>query len=42
LHAYRLGFTHPFTGLDLQFEAPLPADMQAALAAMGLQTPRLE
>ena len=42
LHAYRLGFTHPFTGENLRFEAPLPADMQAALAAMGLQTPRLE
>jgi 23S rRNA pseudouridine1911/1915/1917 synthase len=39
LHAYRLGFTHPFTGQDLQFEAPFPADMQAALAAMGLQRP---
>jgi hypothetical protein len=23
----------------LQFEAPFPADMQAALAAMGLQRP---
>jgi 23S rRNA pseudouridine1911/1915/1917 synthase len=34
LHAFRLGFVHPFTGDNLQFETPLPADMQAALAAM--------
>ena len=42
LHAFRLGFVHPFTGDNLQFETPLPADMQAALAAMGLNAPRLE
>ena len=42
LHAYRLGFVHPFTGEELQFESPLPNDMQAALQAMGLQAPRLE
>jgi len=42
LHAYRLGFIHPFTGENLQFESPLPADMQAALINMGLQPPRLE
>lgn len=42
LHAFRLGFVHPFTGDNLQFETPLPADMQAALAAMGLHAPRLE
>ena len=42
LHAFRLGFTHPFTGEDLQFETPLPADMQTALGTMGLQAPRLE
>ena len=42
LHAYRLGLTHPFTGDNLEFETPLPADMQAALVAMGLNPPRLE
>ena len=42
LHAYRLGFVHPFTGEQLQFQTPLPADMQAALDAMGLEAPRLE
>ncbi len=33
LHAYRLSFTHPFTGDDLSFESPLPPDLVAALAA---------
>jgi 23S rRNA pseudouridine1911/1915/1917 synthase len=42
LHAYRLGFVHPFTGQDLQFESALPNDMQSALADMGLPPPRLE
>ena len=36
LHAFRLGFTHPFTEESLQFEVPVPADMQAALDDMGL------
>ncbi len=31
LHAWRLGFTHPATGADLEFELPPPADMQAAI-----------
>lgn len=31
LHAQRLGFTHPLTGRPLQFEAPLPDDLAAAL-----------
>jgi 23S rRNA pseudouridine1911/1915/1917 synthase len=30
LHAARLGFAHPATGQALQFEAALPADLQAA------------
>jgi 23S rRNA pseudouridine1911/1915/1917 synthase len=30
LHAARLGFAHPATGQALQFEAVLPADLQAA------------
>jgi 23S rRNA pseudouridine1911/1915/1917 synthase len=36
LHAATLGFDHPVTGERLRFEAPLPADMQALLAALGL------
>jgi 23S rRNA pseudouridine1911/1915/1917 synthase len=31
LHAYQLAFTHPVTGEQLEFEAPLPADLQAIL-----------
>ncbi|WP_423460983.1 RluA family pseudouridine synthase [Ottowia sp. VDI28] len=36
LHAERLAFTHPVTGESLHFVSPLPADMNAALAAWGL------
>jgi len=32
LHAAVLGFTHPTSGEQLRFEAPLPADFAAALA----------
>lgn len=35
LHAATLGFIHPVTGEDLQFEAPLPQDMQQLAAALG-------
>ncbi|MSW20326.1 MAG: RluA family pseudouridine synthase [Actinobacteria bacterium] len=31
LHAARLGFVHPATGEALEFESPLPADLQAIL-----------
>ncbi len=31
LHSYQLQFTHPLTGEALQFEAPLPADLQSVL-----------
>jgi 23S rRNA pseudouridine1911/1915/1917 synthase len=31
LHAELLGFVHPLTGQELRFEAPLPADLDAAL-----------
>lgn len=31
LHAYRLGVTHPATGAQLVFEAPLPAECQTFL-----------
>lgn len=31
LHAMRLSFAHPVTGQPMEFEAPLPADMQRTL-----------
>lgn len=34
LHSYRLEFPHPFTGEDLSFDAPLPADLQSVLARL--------
>jgi 23S rRNA pseudouridine1911/1915/1917 synthase len=34
LHAVRLGFAHPRTGVWLRFEAPLPADLEELLAAL--------
>ena len=36
LHAWRLAFEHPVTGAPLAFQAPPPADLQAAMAAWGL------
>ncbi len=36
LHARVLGFKHPATGQDMQFEAAPPADFSAALAAIRL------
>jgi 23S rRNA pseudouridine1911/1915/1917 synthase len=37
LHAFRLAFDHPATGARVRCEAPLPADLRAALAELGLQ-----
>ncbi len=34
LHAHTLGFRHPATGADLDFEAPLPADFQYVLGRL--------
>ncbi len=34
LHAWRLGLTHPVTGEELQWEAPLPQDMREMLEAL--------
>lgn len=31
LHAHTLGFVHPVTGREMDFESPLPADMQALI-----------
>ncbi len=39
LHARRLAFEHPITGQALDFSAPLPADLAAALAVCGLTMP---
>jgi 23S rRNA pseudouridine1911/1915/1917 synthase len=36
LHAFRLAFTHPLTGVSLDLRSPLPADLRAGLAALGL------
>ncbi|CAN5246679.1 RluA family pseudouridine synthase [soil metagenome] len=35
LHATQLAFSHPMTGEELSFHAPLPADMSAALHLLG-------
>ncbi len=35
LHAQTLGFTHPASGEDLAFEAPVPADMAALIADLA-------
>jgi 23S rRNA pseudouridine1911/1915/1917 synthase len=34
LHAWRLAFAHPRTGKAMRFEAPLPRDLEAALAIL--------
>jgi 23S rRNA pseudouridine1911/1915/1917 synthase len=35
LHAATLGFVHPVTGDDIEFEAPLPDDMSGLLRTLG-------
>lgn len=42
LHAACLGFTHPTTGQALEFEAPLPADLQACLDRLRIEAPAHE
>ena len=37
LHARRLAFTHPVTGEDIVFQAPLPEDFRSALPALSLR-----
>ena len=37
LHAYRLAFEHPVTARQLEFTAPLPADLRQALRLWGLR-----
>jgi 23S rRNA pseudouridine1911/1915/1917 synthase len=34
LHAWRLGFAHPRTGVPVRFEAPLPRDLKAGLVIL--------
>jgi 23S rRNA pseudouridine1911/1915/1917 synthase len=34
LHAARLGLVHPITGKDMEWEAPMPADMRALLKVL--------
>jgi 23S rRNA pseudouridine1911/1915/1917 synthase len=38
LHAFRLAFSHPATGARMACEAPLPADLRAALRLLGLSS----
>ena len=35
LHAATLGFVHPVSGDDMEFEAPLPEDMTTLLRTLG-------
>jgi len=35
LHAAYLGFRHPITGINMQFEAPIPSDMLDLIAAIS-------
>ncbi|MCI9076179.1 MAG: RluA family pseudouridine synthase [Dorea sp.] len=35
LHSHRLSFPHPITGEAMDFQAPLPADMQSVMTASG-------
>ena len=37
LHAFRLAFAHPLTGAAVRCEAPVPADLRAALQALALK-----
>ena len=37
LHAYRLAFVHPVSGAPMDWAAPLPLDMQAAVDFWGLR-----
>jgi 23S rRNA pseudouridine1911/1915/1917 synthase len=34
LHAWKLAFDHPRSGRRVSFEAPVPADLAAALAVL--------
>jgi 23S rRNA pseudouridine1911/1915/1917 synthase len=36
LHAFRLGFVHPVTGRDMEFQSPPPADLVQGMSLWGL------
>ena len=42
LHACRLAFNHPVSGKAFEFRSPLPKDLAAAVAALGLRYNREE
>ncbi|RJX30145.1 MAG: RluA family pseudouridine synthase [Oxalobacter sp.] len=42
LHAFRLGLTHPHTGEECEWEAPLPADFAALLEQAGIDQAGIE
>jgi 23S rRNA pseudouridine1911/1915/1917 synthase len=37
LHAFRLAFKHPVTGVELDLRSPLPGDIREGLAQWGLR-----
>jgi len=40
LHARRLRFEHPSSGQVIELEAPLPAEFEALIAALGVAARR--
>jgi 23S rRNA pseudouridine1911/1915/1917 synthase len=42
LHAQRLGFTHPKTGKFVEFEAPVPEDMEMLIEALRVLEQRTD
>jgi 23S rRNA pseudouridine1911/1915/1917 synthase len=40
LHSYRLSFTHPATGAQLEAQAPLPVDLEQVLSRLRAETGR--
>lgn len=36
LHAFRLGFVHPMTGRNMEFQSPLPTDIVEGMSLWGL------
>lgn len=42
LHAFRLAFRHPSTNRPVQFEAPMPADLEELVARLRAEAGRLE
>ncbi|MBY0307848.1 MAG: RluA family pseudouridine synthase [Phycisphaerales bacterium] len=39
LHAHRLAFTHPFTGVPIDISTPFPRDLRTLLTKLGLPRP---